>query len=172
MLSNPTGGATIARGTATVTILDNDNRLVATTAAPAGARPAPAITAAGVRRALRTATALWIAAGAPAALLAAVTIRIADLPDAQLAYADGSTIVLDADAAGWGWHTNPFARVRADRIDLLTVLLHELGHVLGYDHADRGVMHESLAPGARLAPLGQSPPRPRKTNHHSANRTP
>ena len=32
-------------------------------------------------------------------------------------------------------------------IDLLTAVLHELGHVLGYDHTDHGVMDDTLAPG-------------------------
>ena len=34
-------------------------------------------------------------------------------------------------------------------MDLLTVVMHELGHVLGYDHDDDGVMAETLAAGVR-----------------------
>ncbi|HAH45015.1 MAG TPA: hypothetical protein DCM07_09190, partial [Planctomycetaceae bacterium] len=37
----------------------------------------------------------------------------------------------------------------AGYVDLWTVILHELGHLLGYDHADDGVMQESLTPGER-----------------------
>ena len=35
-------------------------------------------------------------------------------------------------------------------MDLLSVLLHELGHVLGLSHHAGGVMAETLAPGVRL----------------------
>ena len=36
-------------------------------------------------------------------------------------------------------------------MDLLTVLAHELGHLLGYDHDDDSVMAETLTAGTRLA---------------------
>jgi len=35
------------------------------------------------------------------------------------------------------------------RVDLLTVILHELGHVVGYEHDDDGVMAATLPPGVR-----------------------
>ena len=35
-------------------------------------------------------------------------------------------------------------------MDLLSVLLHELGHVLGLAHEAEGVMAETLTPGVRL----------------------
>jgi hypothetical protein len=34
-------------------------------------------------------------------------------------------------------------------MDLLTAVMHELGHVLGYDHSEAGLMRESLVPGVR-----------------------
>jgi hypothetical protein len=37
-------------------------------------------------------------------------------------------------------------------MDLLTVLLHEFGHLLGHDHGGAGLMAESLATGQRLLP--------------------
>ena len=36
-----------------------------------------------------------------------------------------------------------------NRIDLLTVVMHELGHILGFDHKETGVMAETLAAGSR-----------------------
>jgi hypothetical protein len=38
------------------------------------------------------------------------------------------------------------------RMDLLTVVMHELGHVIGYPNGGSGVMSETLSTGARLAP--------------------
>ena len=39
---------------------------------------------------------------------------------------------------------------------LLTVVMHELGHLLVYAHADDGVMCETLASGTRAMPAGES----------------
>ena len=39
-------------------------------------------------------------------------------------------------------------------IDLLTVLEHEVGHLLGFDHHATGVMEDTLAAGTRKTPTG------------------
>jgi hypothetical protein len=100
------------------------------------------------------ATAWWQASGLLSerqqAALASVTYTVVDLPGAQLGLASAATgrIWLDRDGAGRGWETSLGSRVsgsgsrdsgRATRdssYDLLTAVMHELGHVAGYDHED------------------------------------
>src|SRR5262249_44257287 len=105
----------------------------------------------------------WQATGVDASALAGLDIRIVDLGGTTLGLASGHTIWLDADAAGWGWFvdptpgddsefTTPGDQGEQRRMDLLTVLMHEMGHQLGLGHADAGVMHETLAAGTRETP--------------------
>jgi len=105
--------------------------------------------------------------------LNALTARISDLSGGILGEAQGETLYVDSDAAGHGWFvdTTPAdnsefgisldgSRLLAGagsaaegRVDLLTVLLHEIGHALGFDH-DSGlaVMAEVLGTGQRVVP--------------------
>jgi hypothetical protein len=105
---------------------------------------------------------LWLAAGADPRVLATVRFRIVDLEGLTLAETRGRTIVVDPTAAGHGWHTGIDTLPAPDRMDLLTVLLHELGHVLGYEHHHAGgpgdLMFETLAPGVRLGLPGVAEP--------------
>ncbi|MEY8838751.1 hypothetical protein AB9K41_06940, partial [Cribrihabitans sp. XS_ASV171] len=111
-------------------------------------------------------------------LLGDVVIRIADLDGAELALADGNVITLDADAAGHGWFVdatpNEAGEFKATdlehlmiagtdseangRIDLLTVLTHEMGNIMGLpDHVDPAssfVMSPVIDPGTRRLPIG------------------
>jgi hypothetical protein len=89
-----------------------------------------------VADAAATAMALWSAAGVSHPEVHSsgeIHVRVADLVGAYLglAYPALDLIVIDDDAAGQGWH----------RVDLLSVVSHEVGHILGLDHDH---MEESL----------------------------
>jgi VCBS repeat-containing protein len=111
------------------------------------------------------------------ALLSKATITIEDLADGYLALTTGTTITLDTDAAGYGWFIDqtPFLSeefvlsavsyqlladpngAAAGKIDLLTVLMHELGHVMNLGHVSSAVdgtrlMAGSIDPGIRRLP--------------------
>lgn len=113
---------------------------------------------------LTEALARWQAAGVDTSSLNDVTIGIADLGGTTLGLAFGHTITLDDNAAGWGWfvdatpnNDSEFTKVgnqgEQQRIDLLTVVMHELGHLLGRDHDADGVMADTLAAGMRRTDL-------------------
>jgi outer membrane protein assembly factor BamB len=102
----------------------------------------------------------WQASGVDTPSADQIDLRIADLGRATLGLASGNTIWLDDDAAGWGWFVDrtprddrefyrPGDQGEQGHMDLLTVLIHELGHVMGYEHSGDGVMAESLTASTR-----------------------
>src|SRR3954471_20574719 len=75
-----------------------------------------------------------------------VHITLANLAGEELGYTQGGNVWIDTSAAGYGWSSH------GGTMDLTTVVEHELGHVLGFDHGDASrypVMHEDLQPGVQ-----------------------
>jgi hypothetical protein len=143
-------------------------QLAAAGVGPGGGAP---LTPAEVTPVLTEAIAQWAAAGLPAqdvARLRGVTVEITDLPAGYLGgtLIGSNTIELSASADGYGWFTgsgastsSAFARsgAAAGHEDLLTVVMHELGHTLGLNDLDpsrspNDLMAETLATGARRLP--------------------
>ena len=115
------------------------------------------------------------------AFLQGVQVHIVNLPGSGLGLAATDTIWIDQDAAGHGWFIDP-APVDGSglgagaseylspghpalpgspaygKVDLLTVVAHELGHVLGYEDAGSdGLMAEYLGTGVRRLPAADAP---------------
>jgi hypothetical protein len=106
-----------------------------------------------------------------------LTFLIADLEGDALALTVGDTVIIDVDAAGHGWFVDDTPYQDAEFIpqgndeelvanetsdaygdmDLLTTVMHELGHVFGYqdmdpDTNDAEIMNETLDEGVRYLP--------------------
>jgi VCBS repeat-containing protein len=136
-----------------------------------GLRP---LSTADIYAVLGAARQYWLNAGVASSALDNVTVDIGVLQTNRVGEAIGNKITLSADGAGWGWYVdttpssqeefrpisvpNVFVAATGSqaegKLDLLTVLVHELGHVLGLDStaSDVDVMAQYLAPGTRRLP--------------------
>ena len=137
------------------------------------------------RSMLAQAMAIWSLSGqlnaTQLAMLSSLDVQISDLPGSELAQSVFGAVLVDRNAAGNGWyvdlspldssefHLDASGRLIAlpggaasGRIDLLSVLIHELGHQAGFSHDDEGtgVMSAELAVGERRLPVASSASQP------------
>ncbi|WP_437201388.1 sugar-binding protein [Planctomicrobium sp. SH664] len=123
---------------------------------------APALKSSQLQPILLEAISRWQAAGQDVTVLAGVQIEISDLPGNLLGLSAGNKVYIDSNAAGYGWFIDPTPESDSEfttghasrRMDLLSVVSHELGHVLGIeeDGEQTEVMHEGLKVGERHVP--------------------
>jgi hypothetical protein len=83
-------------------------------------------------------------------------LQVGNLGTSILGLEAANVITINQTAAGYNWDANA-SRPAADRVDLLTVLEHELGHVIGLaDNVQAGdVMDTTIGLGVRRAPASE-----------------
>ena len=146
----------------------------------AGSSTAVPLTQADLQPIVNEAIARWVAAGLSAQSVDAMSkarFVVTNLPGAELGLAGGGTIYVDSNAAGYGWFvdatpakdeefsaTGSGSQLQAidpravDRMDLLTVVEHELGHIAGLDDlasSMSSLMSSSLGEGLRRSPTAK-----------------
>jgi hypothetical protein len=140
--------------------------LLAPSAADLEASSATALDETALATVVWQAVAAWESLGLDAArvaMLQSLSFEIADLPGRYLGWATPDRIVLDIDAAGYGWYiAGDEGRVSDEfeisdsrtQMDLLTAVLHEMGHLLGLADLDEedALMSGILQPGTRQLP--------------------
>lgn len=175
-LSGVTGG-TLGTSQAQATIAQNGFESLSVEAGERSQNPT-SVTAAQVKSTLGDVLKAWNAAGASQDALRAVAanlqVEVVDLPQTKVgAFIDGRLFV-DATADGYGWYVDATpgtseefsatdfstelvaapSSAAAGRVDLVTVLSHEVGHLLGYPELEipHDVMADVLPLGVRRLP--------------------
>jgi hypothetical protein len=164
-----TAGAT-APGAGTALVPDNPTPLMASSVADHSAAAGLALSQAGLEAIVDAAIERWADAGAGASQIAAmrgVPPVVADLAGLDLGLHASGTVLIDRDGAGFGWFVDASPLDDGEftggntsvGMDLLTVVMHELGHAAGLDDSysaagDAALMHGYLGEGERRLPDG------------------
>ena len=95
-----------------------------------------------------------------------INVYVSDLPAGYLGLAWGQSLTLDVSANGVGWFVDAtpwdhsefvgLQTAASQQMDLLTVVSHEIGHLLGAVHSDNAgdLMADMLPQGTRRLPSG------------------
>ncbi len=138
-----------------------------------GSGLASPLTEAELQPVVQQAIMAWAADGANVAQLDAAQVQIGTLDNNLVGETSGNQITLDATADGWGWNTDTSnadftsagpdglqatpGSAAAGEMDLLTVVEHEYGHVLGLPDVNpltqpNSLMASTLSVGVRRSP--------------------
>jgi murein DD-endopeptidase MepM/ murein hydrolase activator NlpD len=166
--------------------LDIVGSLLQATQPAAAGSTAPALTNAELAPVVQDAIARWTATGISSSqveLLKQTQVKIEDIPTSTvLGMTLTQQVVIDSNAAGYGWYIDAAPHSDAafsqqispteliadptspayGHMDLLTVVMHELGHELGFGDlsataAPYGLMAESITTGIRRLPSAVAP---------------
>jgi hypothetical protein len=151
------GGANLAYGVTFISATPG-SPLVTSTSSSSVTGPVNSISSTEVQGLINTAIDFWSKAGATSSqisILKNTKVEVVDLGGTLLGSATPGSIKIDDNAGGTGW-SNSASTVQNGKYDLLTVLMHEMGHLLGLDDTYKAgsssIMTGKLNPGSRVLP--------------------